>query len=90
MNTRSWPERILQLSEAKITRLVDRILSRNYLHGDRGITKMQEVLASLEVATRVETDALKDQLNGLRESVKELSTRLEALGRFSAEGSKDR
>jgi hypothetical protein len=86
MNTPGWPEKIMKAGEEAVTWVVDRILSRNYLH--KRSTCVQEVIASLEMPTRDEADALKEQLNRLNEKVEELSTRLAALNRPDTEDTK--
>ncbi len=79
MSTPTWQEKIFKTGEETITWVVDRILSRNYLHTDRKSSCVQEVIASLEMPTRDEADALKAQLNSLNKKVQELSARLETL-----------
>jgi hypothetical protein len=79
MDLAVWAATFINRGEEKITRVVDRILSTNYLRLGRRNAGVQEVIESMEVATRDETDALKEQLVTLQRKVDELTARLEAL-----------
>jgi hypothetical protein len=79
MDMAAWAATFMKMGEEKITWAVDRILSTTYLQRGRRNACVQEVIESMEVATRDETDALKEQLGTLQKKVDELTERLEAL-----------
>jgi len=78
MNREGWKGRILQVAEERITDLVNRILATNYPNPGRGRGKILRALASMDIPSREETDALKEQVGRLKKRIEDLSARLEA------------
>jgi len=77
MQASIWSEKILKVAEVTITRVVDGVLSRNFLASGRRATCVQEVLETLETPTREEADAMREQIDRLNQEVEKLAARLE-------------
>ncbi len=85
MGASTLQERILKIAEAKVTHVVNRVLARNYRMTVRRKAGVQALLASLDIAGREETEALREEIHGLQSKIKEFSSRLEALRPSSGE-----
>ena len=79
MEAQRLAHRITLISESRITRLVDHLLSRNYLHGDRKRAWLRDSIECMDLATREDTDALGKRLDVLARKVEALSEKLESL-----------